>query len=303
MTAQEGPQERPPLGAALTSAREAAGLTTLQVAQAINLRETVVRAIEADDFSLCGGDVYAKGHLRAYARYVGLDVEPLLEAFAVRRQQERGTRATGPGQQRGSEPRSGSSTARLRPLVSGEVPLERPAPNWSLLAGVALVVLVVFLGVQLVGELRGPGRPSQEVAAPVTASQTPASTRSAPTTAPPATNGSTPTTGASPSAPGGSTGMPPASGPSTPAVPVDGVVLALRATGDSWVTVKGNSGRTVFAGLLGKGDRKRFTDADSLRVTLGNAGGVQLTVNGKRVGSAGRDGEVKRLTIRPGDPA
>jgi hypothetical protein len=69
------------------------------------------------------------------------------------------------------------------------------------------------------------------------------------------------------------------------------------------VTVRGTSGRTKFAGVLGKGDRKRFTDADGLRVVLGNAGGVQLTVNGRSVGAAGRDGEVKRLTIRPGDPA
>ena len=81
------------------------------------------------------------------------------------------------------------------------------------------------------------------------------------------------------------------------------MALALRATGSSWVAVRDASGRTVFSGLLGKGDRKRFTDDDGLRVVLGNAGGVQLTVNGRRVGPAGRDGEVKRLTIRPGDPA
>jgi hypothetical protein len=67
--------------------------------------------------------------------------------------------------------------------------------------------------------------------------------------------------------------------------------------------VRGTSGRTKFAGVLGKGDSKRFTDVDGLRVTLGNAGGVQLTVNGRVVGPAGRDGEVKRLVIRPRDPA
>ena len=99
----------------------------------------------------------------------------------------------------------------------------------------------------------------------------------------------------------------PAPSPSTSPRPAkktaDGVAIALRATGDSWVTVRAASGHTKFSGLLGKGERKKFTDADGLRVILGNAGGVQLTVNGQRVGPAGRDGEVKRLTIKPGDPA
>ncbi|WP_460460818.1 helix-turn-helix domain-containing protein, partial [Angustibacter peucedani] len=82
MSGQDHADERAPLGRALTEAREARGLSVDEVAAAINLRATVVRAIERDDFSLCGGHVYARGHLRAFAKQVGLDPSPLLAAYA-----------------------------------------------------------------------------------------------------------------------------------------------------------------------------------------------------------------------------
>jgi hypothetical protein len=67
--------------------------------------------------------------------------------------------------------------------------------------------------------------------------------------------------------------------------------------------VRDAKGRTVWSGLLGKGDAKRFSDTAPLRLTLGNAGGVELTVNGTPLGPAGKAGEVKRLTFRPGEVA
>jgi hypothetical protein len=90
---------------------------------------------------------------------------------------------------------------------------------------------------------------------------------------------------------------------STTAVPSDRVAVALRLTGESWVEVRDAKGRTVWSGLLGKGDAKRFSDTAPLRLTLGNAGGVELTVNGTPLGAAGKAGEVKRLTFRPGEVA
>ncbi|GMA85494.1 hypothetical protein GCM10025868_07440 [Angustibacter aerolatus] len=136
--------ERPALGRALSAAREQQGLSTAEVAERINLRETVVRAIEDDDFSLCGGDVYARGHLRAYARLVGLDAAPLLDAYAAR---------GGTARPATPAPAGGASAARpahapVPPLERSGVPLERSGPRWSLVVGAALSVLVVVLVVQ-----------------------------------------------------------------------------------------------------------------------------------------------------------
>ena len=44
----------------------------------------MIEAIEVDDFSACGGDFYARGHLRTLARVLGLDVAPLLEIYDER---------------------------------------------------------------------------------------------------------------------------------------------------------------------------------------------------------------------------
>ncbi|KQX63664.1 helix-turn-helix domain-containing protein [Angustibacter sp. Root456] len=290
---EQGPAaEREPLGRSLASAREASGQSVADVAAAINLRETVVRAIERDDFSLCGGDVYARGHVRAYARQVGLDPAPLLATYAA---QHGGVRRVPTSEE---PPVFAAGPVPVAPLRAreraGGVPLERSGPNWSLVVGAVLTVVVVLLVVQLVSDLRGPSRPTSEVAGPVA-------------TASP-TSGATPSAGPTPGGTPGATA--PAATASTTAQPSPsvtqqprGVAIALRLTGDSWVSVRDAAGRTVFSGLLSKGDARRFTDGKGLRLTLGSAGNVELTVNGKAIGAAGDKGQVVRLNFGPGDPA
>ena len=48
------------IGDALAQARSQAGLTVAQVSQRTRIRETIIRGIERDDFSACGGDFYAR---------------------------------------------------------------------------------------------------------------------------------------------------------------------------------------------------------------------------------------------------
>jgi hypothetical protein len=69
------------IGGALAEARTEAGLTIAQVSERTRIRETIVRSIELDDYSACGGDYYARGHIRAIARVVGTDPRPLIEEY------------------------------------------------------------------------------------------------------------------------------------------------------------------------------------------------------------------------------
>ena len=69
------------IGGALAQARNAAGLTTAQVSERTRIRETIIRDIERDDYSACGGDYYARGHIRAIARVVGADPVPLIKEY------------------------------------------------------------------------------------------------------------------------------------------------------------------------------------------------------------------------------
>jgi transcriptional regulator with XRE-family HTH domain len=77
------------IGESLAQARRQAGLTLTQVSQRTRIRETIIAGIEADDYSACGGDFYARGHIRAIARVAGIDSEPLIEEYdAARRPPE-----------------------------------------------------------------------------------------------------------------------------------------------------------------------------------------------------------------------
>ena len=69
------------VGDALAQARSQAGLTVAQVSQQTCIRETIIRGIERGDFSACGGDFYARGHIRSIARVVGLDPEELVREY------------------------------------------------------------------------------------------------------------------------------------------------------------------------------------------------------------------------------
>ena len=58
------------IGEALAEARGQAGLTVAEVSQRTRIRETIIRGIEHDDYSACGGDFYARGNIRSIANVV-----------------------------------------------------------------------------------------------------------------------------------------------------------------------------------------------------------------------------------------
>ncbi len=72
------------IGATLASARRHAGLTVAEVSQRTRVRENIIQGIEQDDYAACGGDFYARGHIRAIAEAVRTDPAPLIEEFDER---------------------------------------------------------------------------------------------------------------------------------------------------------------------------------------------------------------------------
>jgi transcriptional regulator with XRE-family HTH domain len=69
------------IGESLADARRRAGLTVSQVSQQTRIRESIIRDIEQGDFSACGGDFYARGHIRSIAGAVGTDPAPLITEY------------------------------------------------------------------------------------------------------------------------------------------------------------------------------------------------------------------------------
>jgi hypothetical protein len=69
------------IGEALAQARQQAGLTAGEVSASTRIRETIVRDIERDDYTACGGDFYARGHIRAIAGVLHVDATPLIAEY------------------------------------------------------------------------------------------------------------------------------------------------------------------------------------------------------------------------------
>jgi hypothetical protein len=75
------PAADPVVGPELAAARTRLGLTVDGLAERTRIRPHVIESIEVDDFAPCGGDFYARGHLRTLCRVLGVDAAPLLRAY------------------------------------------------------------------------------------------------------------------------------------------------------------------------------------------------------------------------------
>lgn len=87
------------------------------------------------------------------------------------------------------------------------------------------------------------------------------------------------------------------------AVPQDKVTVQVSAAdGRSWIAAKDHNGRFLFDGLLKQGDTKTFQDSEKINLVLGDAGAIDLYVNGKKIEDDWQPGAVERLTYTKGDP-
>ncbi|MFJ2610457.1 helix-turn-helix domain-containing protein [Streptomyces sp. NPDC091279] len=259
------PASGPSVGDALRRARVAAGLTVDDISNATRVRIAIVHAIEADDFTPCGGDVYARGHIRTLARAVHLDPEPLLDQFSA---------------ERGGLP----APTPAAPLFEAErIRPERRGPNWTAAMVAAIVAVVAFVGFTAF-KSGDDGRSSTQVADEPSPK---------------------PTKSAAPS-PGTDASGTPKNDPSDSAIaaaPQDKVTVQVSAPdGRSWISAKDHNGRLLFDGLLKQGESKTFQDSDKINLVLGDAGAIQLYVNGKKIEDDFRQGSVERLTYTKGDP-
>ncbi|MCC5474032.1 helix-turn-helix domain-containing protein [Streptomyces sp. NPDC059680] len=263
----ESQEPRVSVGRALQQARIAAGLTVDDVSTATRVRIAIVHAIEADDFAPCGGDVYARGHIRTLARAVHLDPAPLIVQYDA---------------EHGGRP----APTPAAPLFEAErIRPERRGPNWTAAMVAAIVVVIGFVGFTAV---KGGGSGNDAKSQVAGGGGTPAASKSA----------SPRPTKDKPVAP-----SPAPSDSAIAAAPQDKVTVQVSApNGRSWISAKDHNGRMLFDGLLNKGESKTFQDSSKINLILGDAGAIELYVNGKKIDDNFQPGQVQRLTYTKGDP-
>ncbi|WP_217246286.1 helix-turn-helix domain-containing protein [Streptomyces sp. AC602_WCS936] len=263
---EDAPQESgPSVGRALQQARIAAGLTVDDITTATRVRIAIVHAIEADDFAPCGGDVYARGHIRTLAKAVGLDPAELLAQFDA---------------EHGGRP----APTPAAPLFEAErIRPERRGPNWTAAMVAAIVAVIGFVGFSFV---KG-GDDGGNEASVAEGAQPSAGESASPSAKPkkPADPKPEPTDSA------------------IAAAPRDKVTVKVTAAdGRSWISAQDHNGRLLFDDILEKGDSKTFQDNEKIKLVLGDAGAIELYVNGKKIDDDFQPGAVERLTYTKGDP-
>ena len=136
------------IGETLAQDRHRAGLSVAQVSEQTRIRPLIIRSIEAGDYSLCGGDFYAREDIRSIAKVVGADPGLLIEMY------DRARRVPGPV-----------------PPASPDEPPDPPGPTWHrqpafmLAFGVVATMLTISsVGYRLMQEPQ-PGPVAASVAA------------------------------------------------------------------------------------------------------------------------------------------
>ncbi|CAB4550407.1 unannotated protein [freshwater metagenome] len=121
------------LGELLQSAREESRLSINDLSDVTSIRAGLLSQMEENDFSHCGGDIYARGHLRNIAPLIGLDAAKLIEIY---------------NQEHSVESRSLNDLLAENNVT--KVPIEKKSISWKTPATISLFVLAVFIVVQVV---------------------------------------------------------------------------------------------------------------------------------------------------------
>ena len=159
------------IGDTLADARQRSGLTITQVSQQTRIREAIIRDIEQGDFEACGGDFYARGHIRSIAGAVGTDPVPLISEYDADH---------GPvSPLRAAEVFEPAKPIKIR---------ERRSPSLAMIVVLVLLAIIGYGAYRLVSSHSNSGHPAAAASNSVVPSVTPtAVAKASPSASPPAT--------------------------------------------------------------------------------------------------------------------
>lgn len=282
-------------GERLRREREMRGITLDEIAESTKISRRHLESLEKEDYDALPGGIFNRGFIRAYARYLGIDEEQAVADYTA----------------------ASAEPAEPEPRFPVAVPEPDPQLNprrSTLPLLLALLALVVVLAIFWA---RNRSHSENQEAASGTASASTASN------APPATRSPSPapaSAGAS-SASGApslvtSTGtLAPAAGttssslnassdpggqssPGATQTPERLFLVVIKAKEEAWVSLTAD-GKNVIARTLSAGEQESFRAGKRMVITTGNAGGVEISFNGKDLGAIGNESETRTLTFTP----
>jgi cytoskeleton protein RodZ len=233
------------MGGYLRAARTEQRVSLERAAQDTKIKSDFLMRMESDEFDFIA-PAYARGFLRSYARFLGLDDEPFLEEF---------------------DRRFGTGSVDTVQIVAADrgrtkkVRDHSPFSRWTIVLVLAAGVLLMLAMIGIFAP--GPVRDRGQRAADRTESPSP--------TVSPKRKAS-PSPSATPSS-------------NAPALLAEGIELTVEVTsGECWVDIDVD-GDDFFAEILAVGESETFEATDEMVVVLGAPSGVELTLNGSPLGS------------------
>jgi cytoskeleton protein RodZ len=273
------------LGTSFRKSRESLNLSIDKIAAETRINPRFLEAIENERFDLLPGGIFNRGFIRSYAVRLGLDPEEALQGY------EKLFRAVE------AEPVQQESE-RVRGKTT-KIPVYYVA-----LAGLLILVIVFYF---LNRHKEAPVRvanPSLEESPAVLPPTPIAAEVPIPETIPLAALASVPAPEPPPAKPAALqtqtsltpklTSNAPSNAPSNASV-----VIELEVREESWFKLSSDGSDVVSSEVLPAGTTRRYTATNSMNVSIGNAAGIALRVNGQQVSSLGRSGQVRNLTVTP----
>ena len=284
-------------GDRLRREREMRGITLEEITESTKISRRHLEALEGEHFDQLPGGVFNKGFVRAYARFLGLDEDQAVADY--------------------------SAASNEQPEAENKFPLEiHDEPKRELNPRSSNLPLV-FAIAALVGVLVGYGfwiksKPHNPAPVENTQQAAPANTVSEPQASGPT---SQPATSSSPAVNAvnndSATAVKPApaqvAASSRSADPIPDPVpsqsadaplagkekaffVQVKAKEDSWVSIVAD-GKSVMQRVLAADKNKKVKAGKTLILRTGNAGGIEVSFNGRSLGALGNENEPRTLTF------
>lgn len=268
-------------GDRLRREREMRGITLDEITESTKVARRHLEALEREQFDQLPGGVFNKGFVRAYARFLGIDEDQAVADYAAAANEQ-------------PEPED------KFPLEIHEEPNRELNPRRSRLplafALAALIGVLVGYFFWLKSKPHSPEGPApgQEISVkpgtPTTrTSETQTQPQAAPPTPAPVEHTPVATVPVKPPKP-----APPAQAEKKPAEKV--FVILIRAREDAWVSIVAD-GKSVMQRVLLADKKKLVKAGKQVVLRTGNAGGIDVSFNGRPLGAIGNENEPRTLTF------
>lgn len=264
------------VGTVLRSEREAQGRSVEDIAQELCIMPSYVRSIEKDDAANLPGAFFYKSFVRQYALMMGLNPSQFqAEVEAV--------------------------TAVAEPVTTvPEKPIRVPDPiveagNKFNFSSRSLTAPIAALAVALIGG----GVFYAWWKQPVEAAQKPvAVVEKAPEVVPVVAETRTPAPAATVETASSDAPVAVTTTTTTGADGIKHIELSLAAKEKTWLSIS-SGGKQIFSGVLEAEETKTLSGLEMAKMTVGNAGGIDVHLNGKDVGPLGAKGQVRVVVFTP----